>query len=163
MQGKEPVRVLKNVNLEVQKGDYIAIMGPSGSGKSTLMNIIGCLDVPTSGTYEMDGKNLQNLNDDNLAEIRNKYLGFVFQSYYLMPKMEAVDNVALPLLYADVPLKERRERAEEALKMVGLEDRRSVPAGGHCPGHCYKSGAAVGRRTHRRFGQQVRQTGYGNF
>ena len=115
MQGKEPVRVLKNVNLEVQKGDYIAIMGPSGSGKSTLMNIIGCLDVPTSGTYEMDGKNLQNLNDDNLAEIRNKYLGFVFQSYYLMPKMEAVDNVALPLLYADVPLKERRERAEEAL------------------------------------------------
>ena len=122
-QGKEPVRVLKNVNLEVQKGDYIAIMGPSGSGKSTLMNIIGCLDVPTSGTYEMDGKNLQNLNDDNLAEIRNKYLGFVFQSYYLMPKMEAVDNVALPLLYADVPLKERRERAEEALKMVGLEDR----------------------------------------
>ena len=123
MQGKEPVRVLKNVNLEVQKGDYIAIMGPSGSGKSTLMNIIGCLDVPTSGTYEMDGKNLQNLNDDNLAEIRNKYLGFVFQSYYLMPKMEAVDNVALPLLYADVPLKERRERAEEALKMVGLEDR----------------------------------------
>ena len=107
MQGKEPVRVLKNVNLEVQKGDYIAIMGPSGSGKSTLMNIIGCLDVPTSGTYEMDGKNLQNLNDDNLAEIRNKYLGFVFQSYYLMPKMEAVDNVALPLLYADVPLKDR--------------------------------------------------------
>ena len=107
MQGKEPVRVLKNVNLEVQKGDYIAIMGPSGSGKSTLMNIIGCLDVPTSGTYEMDGKNLQNLNDDNLAEIRNKYLGFVFQSYYLMPKMEAVDNVALPLLYANVPLKEK--------------------------------------------------------
>ena len=136
MQGKEPVRVLKNVNLEVQKGDYIAIMGPSGSGKSTLMNIIGCLDVPTSGTYEMDGKNLQNLNDDNLAEIRNKYLGFVFQSYYLMPKMEAVDNVALPLLYADVPLKERRERAEEALKMVGLEDRiHFLPnqmSGGQC-------------------------------
>ena len=136
MQGKEPVRVLKNVNLEVQKGDYIAIMGPSGSGKSTLMNIIGCLDVPTSGTYEMDGKNLQNLNDDNLAEIRNKYLGFVFQSYYLMPKMEAVDNVALPLLYADVPLKERRERAAESLGVVGLEDRiHFLPnqmSGGQC-------------------------------
>ncbi len=136
MQGKEPVRVLKNVNLEVQKGDYIAIMGPSGSGKSTLMNIIGCLDVPTSGGYELDGKDLRNMKDDDLAEIRNKYIGFVFQSYYLMPKMEAVDNVALPLLYADVPLKERRERAEEALKLVGLEDRiHFLPnqlSGGQC-------------------------------
>ncbi len=136
MQGKEPVRVLKNINLEVQQGEYIAIMGPSGSGKSTLMNIIGCLDVPTSGTYELDGRNLKNMKDDDLAEVRNKYIGFVFQSYYLMPKMEAVDNVALPLLYADVPLKERRERAEEALKMVGLEDRlHFLPnqmSGGQC-------------------------------
>ena len=121
--GENEVRALDHVDLEIHKGEFVAIIGQSGSGKSTLMNMIGCLDVPTSGTYEMDGKNLQNLNDDNLAEIRNKYLGFVFQSYYLMPKMEAVDNVALPLLYADVPLKERRERAEEALKMVGLEDR----------------------------------------
>lgn len=136
MQGKEPVRVLKNINLEVQEGEYISIMGPSGSGKSTLMNIIGCLDVPTSGSYELGGKDLRNMKDDDLAEVRNKYIGFVFQSYYLMPKMEAVDNVALPLLYADVPLKERRERAEEALKMVGLEDRiHFLPnqmSGGQC-------------------------------
>ena len=136
IQGKEPVRVLKNVCQEVEQGDYIAIMGPSGSGKSTLMNIIGCLDVPTSGEYVLDGKNLHDLKDDDLAEVRNKYIGFVFQSYYLMPKMDAVDNVALPLLYADVPLKERRERAEEALKMVGLEDRiHFLPnqmSGGQC-------------------------------
>ena len=98
-------------------------MGPAGSGKSTVMNIIGCLDVPTSGEYVLDGKNLHDLKDDDLAEVRNKYIGFVFQSYYLMPKMDAVDNVALPLLYADVPLKERRERAAESLSVVGLEDR----------------------------------------
>ena len=135
-QGKEPVRVLKNINMTVEKGDYLAIMGPSGSGKTTLMNIIGCLDVPTSGSYTLEGRALKDLSDDELAEVRNKYLGFVFQSYYLMPKMEAVDNVALPLLYADVPLKERRERAEEALKMVGLEDRiHFLPnqmSGGQC-------------------------------
>ena len=122
-QGKEPVRVLKNINLTVEKGDYLAIMGPSGSGKTTLMNLIGCLDVPTSGTYELDGKNLQNMSDNDLAEIRNRHIGFVFQSFHLMPKMDALDNVALPLLYADVPLKERRARAEEALKAVGLEER----------------------------------------
>ena len=136
MQGKEPVRVLKNINLEVEEGDYIAIMGPSGSGKSTLMNIIGCLDVPTSGEYELNGNNLRNLKDDDLADMRNKYIGFVFQSFYLMPKMEAVDNVALPLLYADVPLKERRQRAEEALMAVGLEERiHFLPnqmSGGQC-------------------------------
>ena len=136
IQGKEPVRVLKNVCLEVEQGDYIAIMGPSGSGKSTLMNIIGCLDVPTSGEYVLDGKNLHDLKDDDLAEVRNKYIGFVFQSYYLMPKMDAVDNVALPLLYADVPLKERRERAAESLGVVGLEDRiHFLPnqmSGGQC-------------------------------
>lgn len=123
MRGKMPVRVLKNINLEVQQGDYLAIMGPSGSGKTTLMNLIGCLDVPTSGTYELEGKDLKNMTDNDLAEIRNKYIGFVFQSFHLMPKMDALDNVALPLLYADVPLKERRARAEEALKAVGLEER----------------------------------------
>ena len=123
IQGKEPVRVLKNVNLEVKQGEYLAIMGPSGSGKTTLMNLIGCLDVPTSGSYELDGKDLKDLTDDELADIRNKYIGFVFQSFHLLPKMDALDNVALPLLYAGVPLKERRERAEEALKAVGLEDR----------------------------------------
>ena len=122
-QGKEPVRVLKNINLTVEKGDYLAIMGPSGSGKTTLMNIIGCLDVPTSGSYTLEGRALKDLSDDDLAEVRNKHIGFVFQRFYLLPKMDALDNVALPLLYADVPLKERRERAEEALKAVGLEER----------------------------------------
>jgi len=136
MQGKEPVRVLKNVSMTVEKGDYLAIMGPSGSGKTTLMNMIGCLDVPTSGSYELDGKNLKDLTDDELAEIRNRHIGFVFQSFHLLPKMDALDNVALPLLYAGVPLKERRERAAEALKAVGLEERMNFfpnqMSGGQC-------------------------------
>ena len=135
-QGKEPVRVLKNINLTVERGEYLAIMGPSGSGKTTLMNIIGCLDVPTSGTYELDGKDLHNLSDNDLAEIRNKHLGFVFQRFHLMPKMDALENVALPLLYAGVSVKERRERAAEALRSVGLEDRiHFMPnqlSGGQC-------------------------------
>ena len=122
-QGKEPVRVLKNINMTVHKGDYLAIMGPSGSGKTTLMNLIGCLDVPTSGTYVLEGQDLKDLNDDQLADIRNQHIGFVFQSFHLLPKMDAVENVALPLLYAGVPLQERRQRAEEALKAVGLEER----------------------------------------
>ncbi len=123
MQGKQSVRVLKHINLTVEQGDYLAIMGPSGSGKTTLMNIIGCLDVPTSGTYELNGKDLHNSSDNALADIRNKYIGFVFQSFHLMPKLDAVDNVALPLLYAGVPLKERRARAVEALNAVGLGER----------------------------------------
>ena len=135
-QGKEPVHVLKNINLTVEKGDYLAIMGPSGSGKTTLMNLIGCLDVPTSGTYELDGRDLKDLSDDQLADIRNKHLGFVFQSFHLMPKLTAQDNVALPLLYGGVPLKERRERAAEALKAVGLEERMDFfpnqLSGGQC-------------------------------
>ena len=122
LQGKQTVRVLKNINLTVEQGDYLAIMGPSGSGKSTLMNIIGCLDVPTSGSYELNGKSLPT-SDNALAEIRNKYIGFVFQSFFLMPKLDAVDNVALPLLYAGVSLKERRARAVEALNAVGLGER----------------------------------------
>ena len=136
IQGKEPVRVLKNVNLTVEQGEYLAIMGPSGSGKTTLMNLIGCLDVPTSGELELDGKDLKDLTDDQLAEIRNKHIGFVFQSFHLLPKMDALENVALPLLYAGVPLKERRARAEEALKAVGLEERiHFLPnqlSGGQC-------------------------------
>ena len=135
-QGKEPVRVLKNICLTVEKGDYLAIMGPSGSGKTTLMNIIGCLDVPTSGEYELDGHNLKDLSDNALADIRNKHIGFVFQSFHLLPKMSALDNVALPLLYAGVPLKERRARAEKALQSVGLADRiHFLPnqlSGGQC-------------------------------
>ena len=136
IQGKEPVHILKKINLTVEQGEYLAIMGPSGSGKTTLMNLIGCLDVPTSGTYELDGKDLRDYSDDDLAEVRNKYIGFVFQSFYLMPKMDAVDNVALPLLYADVPLKERRERAVAALEAVGLGERiHYLPnqlSGGQC-------------------------------
>ncbi len=136
VQGKEPVRVLKNVNLTVEQGEYLAIMGPSGSGKTTLMNLIGCLDVPTSGEMELEGKNLKDLSDDALADIRNRHIGFVFQSFHLLPKMDALDNVALPLLYAGVPLKERRARAEEALKAVGLEERiHFLPnqlSGGQC-------------------------------
>lgn len=136
VQGKEPVRVLKNINLTVEQGDYIAIMGPSGSGKTTLMNLIGCLDVPTSGSYVLNGQDLKDLSDDALAEIRNKYIGFVFQSFYLLPKMDALDNVALPLLYAGVGQRERRARAEEALKAVGLEERiHFLPnqlSGGQC-------------------------------
>ena len=135
-QGKEPVRVLKNINMTVEQGEYLAIMGPSGSGKTTLMNLIGCLDVPTSGTYELRGEDLKNLNDDALADIRNRHIGFVFQNFHLLPKMDALDNVALPLLYAGVGLKERRARAEEALKAVGLEDRiHFLPnqlSGGQC-------------------------------
>ena len=136
IQGKEPVRVLKNINLTVEQGDYLAIMGPSGSGKTTLMNLIGCLDIPTSGTYELDGKDLKNMSDDDLADIRNRHIGFVFQSFHLLPKLTALDNVALPLLYAGVPIKERRSRAAEALKAVGLEDRITfLPnqlSGGQC-------------------------------
>ena len=135
-QGKEPVPVLKNINLTVEQGDYIAIMGPSGSGKTTLMNIIGCLDVPTSGTYLLKGQDLKDMTDDQLAEVRNRHIGFVFQNFHLLPKLNARDNVALPLLYADVPLKERRQRAEEALKAVGLEERMDFfpnqLSGGQC-------------------------------
>ena len=114
----------------------MAIMGPSGSGKTTLMNMVGCLDRPTRGTYILAGKNIGEQKDDELADIRNRYLGFVFQSFYLLPKMNATDNVALPLLYAGVPKKERTERAQEALRMVGLGERlKFLPnqlSGGQC-------------------------------
>ena len=161
IQGKEPVRVLKNVCLEVEQGDYIAIMGPSGSGKSTLMNIIGCLDVPTSGEYVLDGKNLHDLKDDDLAEVRNKYIGFVFQSYYLMPKMDAVDNVALPLLYADVPLKERRERAAESLGVVGLEDRIHFLPNQMSGGQCQRVAIARAMVTEYGMSEKVGMINYG--
>ena len=134
--GKTEVPVLKDINLAIDEGEYLAIMGPSGSGKTTLMNLIGCLDVPTSGEYILDGKKINELDDNALADIRNKYIGFVFQNFHLLPKMTAQDNVALPLLYAGVKPKERRERAAEALKMVGLEDRMNfLPnqlSGGQC-------------------------------
>ena len=135
-QGKETVRVLKDVCLQVNEGDYLAIMGPSGSGKTTLMNLIGCLDVQTSGEYLLDGENLLGAGSNRLAEVRNRLLGFVFQSFYLLPKLDAIDNVSLPLMYAGVPKKERRERAMEALKTMGMEERmnfRPDPlSGGQC-------------------------------
>ena len=134
--GKNPVPVLKDVCLRVEQGEYIAIMGPSGSGKTTLMNLMGCLDVPTSGTYVLDGRDIGTLSDNELAEIRNRYVGFVFQDFRLLPRMNALDNVALPLLYAGVGYKERRERAKAALSAVGLVDRmRFFPSqlsGGQC-------------------------------
>lgn len=123
VRGKNQVQVLKDICLDVSEGEYLAIMGPSGSGKTTLMNLIGCLDVPTEGTYILDGKEIASLDDNAMAEIRNKYIGFVFQNFYLLPKMTALDNVALPLLYAGVPQKERRERAKKALEAVGLAER----------------------------------------
>ena len=121
--GKNEVPVLKNVHLEVDRGDYLAIMGPSGSGKTTLMNLIGCLDKPTAGAYTLEGRQVAQLKDDALAELRNKYIGFVFQNFYLLPKLNALENVALPLLYAGVNRKERLRRAEEMLERVGLADR----------------------------------------
>ena len=135
-QGKDVVHILKNISLEIDDGDYLAIMGPSGSGKTTLMNIIGCLDTPTSGTYVLAGEDVSSASDDRLADIRNQMIGFVFQSFYLLPKLTALDNVALPLLYANVPRRERRERAAEALASVGLEDRMDFYpnqlSGGQC-------------------------------
>ena len=122
-QEKLVVPVLKDVSLTVEEGEYVAIMGPSGSGKTTLMNIIGCLDRPTSGTYELAGENVLKLKDRELSDLRLKSIGFVFQSFQLMPRESAVENVALPLSYAGVHKKERRDRATKALERVGLGDR----------------------------------------
>lgn len=121
--GKDPVPVLKNINLQVEDGDYIAIMGPSGSGKSTLMNIIGCLDKQTSGTFIFDDKDIAQCNDKELSDIRNRKIGFVFQNFNLLPRQSVLENVELPLLYAGVKKKERRELAKQALVKVGLEER----------------------------------------
>ncbi|MBQ8914371.1 MAG: ABC transporter ATP-binding protein [Lachnospiraceae bacterium] len=123
IQGNMDVPVLKNINLSVDEGEYVAIMGPSGSGKSTLMNIIGCIDKPTAGTYLLDGQEINNLNDKELSFVRNKQIGFVFQTFNLMPRQSALDNVGLPLQYAKVPKKERKMMCLEALDMVGLSDR----------------------------------------
>ena len=123
IQGKMTVPVLKNVCFEMEEGEYVAIMGPSGSGKTTLMNIIGCLDQATSGTFLLDGEDIGGLNDNQMSEIRLRKIGFVFQSFQLLPRQSALENVMLPLSYAGVPKKERRERAVMALERVGLGDR----------------------------------------
>ena len=122
-QGKNEVKVLKGIDLSVQEGEYVAIMGPSGSGKSTLMNIIGALDRPTSGNYFLDGEDVSTLDDNELANIRNKKIGFVFQTFNLLPRMTALRNVELPLIYAGVKKRIRRELAMESLERVGLTER----------------------------------------
>jgi putative ABC transport system ATP-binding protein len=122
--GSEIVKVLKGVNLQIKKGDYVALMGPSGSGKSTLMNILGCLDTPTSGSYILNKNDVSRLNDDQLAEIRNRDIGFVFQTFNLLPRTTALDNVALPMIYAGKSKIERQNRASEVLNQVGLADRK---------------------------------------
>ncbi|MFC5046719.1 ABC transporter ATP-binding protein [Aquimarina hainanensis] len=121
--GQETVHVLKGIDLDIKHGEYIAIMGPSGSGKSTLMNILGCLDTPTDGTYELNGNDVSKMTDNELADIRNKEIGFVFQTFNLLPRTTALDNVALPMVYAGASKKERAERAGEVLTDVGLADR----------------------------------------
>ena len=121
--GEETVRALNGINLTIQKNEYVALMGPSGSGKSTLMNIIGCLDTPTSGEYFLNGPNVAQLSDSDLAAIRNKEIGFVFQTFNLLPRLTALQNVALPLVYAGIPEVERLKKAKEVLEQVGLGNR----------------------------------------
>lgn len=134
--GKQELRVLKGINLDIFKNEYVALMGPSGSGKSTLMNILGCLDSPTSGSYFLNGKDVSRMQDNDLAEVRNIEIGFVFQQFNLLPRLTALENVALPLIYSGVSKKERAERAMETLGKVKLQDRShhkpNELSGGQC-------------------------------
>lgn len=134
--GKQAINVLKGITVDIFRNEYVALMGPSGSGKSTLMNIIGCLDSPTSGMYILNGHDVSKMSDNDLAEVRNKEIGFVFQQFNLLPRLSALENVALPLVYAGVPKKQRMEQAMEVVKKVGLEDRShhkpNELSGGQC-------------------------------
>ena len=121
--GEETIHALREVSLSIGQGEYVAIMGPSGSGKSTLMNLIGCLDTPTSGSYELNGINVGEMDDNQLADVRNREIGFVFQSFHLLPRSDALHNVVLPLIYAGISEEERNEKALAALAQVGLSDR----------------------------------------
>src|SRR5438477_99820 len=126
--GEEIVRALRGVSLQIRRNEYLAVMGPSGSGKSTLMNMLGCLDTPTSGRYEFNGRNVAEMDDDELAAIRNREIGFVFQTFNLLPRATSLRNVELPLIYAGMDPGSREERATQALTDVGLEDRRRADA-----------------------------------
>ncbi|OQP47265.1 macrolide ABC transporter ATP-binding protein [Niastella yeongjuensis] len=134
--GKQELQVLKGIDLDIHKNEYVALMGPSGSGKSTLMNILGCLDSPSGGQYVLNGQDVSKMADDNLADVRNKEIGFVFQQFNLLPRLTALENVALPLVYAGVSRKERTEMAMEVIKKVGLEERShhkpNELSGGQC-------------------------------
>ena len=134
--GKQELPVLKGISMNISKNDYVALMGPSGSGKSTLMNILGCLDSPTGGRYILNGKDVSRMPDDDLAAVRNKEIGFVFQQFNLLPRLTAAENVALPLIYSGVSKKDRAERAEAVLRKVKLEDRMyhkpNELSGGQC-------------------------------
>ncbi|WP_210519610.1 ABC transporter ATP-binding protein [Hymenobacter terricola] len=123
--GTEVIHALRSVTIQIARGEYVAFMGPSGSGKSTLMNIVGCLDTPTKGQYILNGQDVSRMSDNELAEVRNKEIGFVFQSFNLLPRASALDNVALPLIYAGLNKRDRNERALESLRSVGLADRAS--------------------------------------
>ena len=134
--GKQTISVLRGITLMIQKNEYVALMGPSGSGKSTLMNILGCLDSPTAGTYILNGQDVSTMTDNALAEVRNKEIGFVFQQFNLLPRLTALENVALPLVYAGIAKKQRTEQAMEVVTKVGLEDRShhkpNELSGGQC-------------------------------
>jgi ABC-type histidine transport system ATPase subunit len=138
--GTETVHALRDVSLEIQRGDYVAIMGPSGSGKSTLMNVVGCLDTPTSGTYELNGVNVSEMDDNQLAEVRNREIGFVFQTFNLLPRSNALHNVELPLIYNGTPAEERLAKAKRALEAVDLSDRMH-----HKPSECPLTSAGGSR------------------
>jgi putative ABC transport system ATP-binding protein len=146
--GSNAVPVLHDVNLHIEEGEYIAIMGPSGSGKSTLMNLLGYLDVPTAGTYRFDGEDNTKASDARMAKIRNEKIGFVFQSFHLMQRRRAWENVALPLLYGNVRRSERKKRAEEALRQVGLEDRMTFFPNQLSGGQCQRVAIARAICTH---------------